>query len=275
MRDFTLGAYLDVLLLLGENRREVYGVANWLRASPKKGVLIRHDVDRRPMNALLMAKAEAELGVSTSYYFRTVGSSNAPEIMRAIENLGHEVGYHYEDLARARGNIGVAKASFSANLEYMRRIVTVDTVAMHGSPVSPFDNRDLWKHQTLLTHRLIGEAFLSVNYSDFYYLTDTGRRWGASRANLRDRPVIALEAPTSVQTTDDLLRFIQDGMFDKLALTVHPERWDQRVPGWVYQRCRDGLINAGKHFIALQRQETSRRGLAKCARRVEVSGTAL
>jgi len=54
------------------------------------------------------------------------------------------------------------------------------------------------------------------------YLTDTGRNWGG-RHSLRDTMPGA--EPVPVETTDDLIRWIESGEAEGLYLTVHPERW--------------------------------------------------
>ena len=64
-------------------------------------VVLRHDIDRKPMNALRMAELEYELGIQSTYYFR-FPCTFKPEIIRKIRDLGHEVGYHYEVLSKAK-----------------------------------------------------------------------------------------------------------------------------------------------------------------------------
>jgi hypothetical protein len=65
---------------------------------PKSLILLRHDVDLLPQNSLATAKLEHSLGIRGTYYFRIVPQSLNPEIIREIASLGHEIGYHYEDL---------------------------------------------------------------------------------------------------------------------------------------------------------------------------------
>ena len=60
-------------------------------------VILRHDVDRRPLNALTTAKLENELGIRGTYYFRIVPESFDETIIKQIAELGHEIGYHYEE----------------------------------------------------------------------------------------------------------------------------------------------------------------------------------
>lgn len=253
MRDFSLDAYMQVVHALLAKQLPIFGVAKWLNEAPQEGALIRHDVDRRPQNALDMAKAEATLGVFTTYYFRVVGSANNPEIMRAIAELGHEVGYHYEDLALAKGDHERAKSLFAEHLKALRGIVPISTVAMHGSPLSPHNNLDIWKLVSLDDFGLLGEAFITVDYSNSYYFTDTGRAWDSIKTNLRDRPAAALPALLSKSGTDGLLDFINWTEIKKIAFSVHPERWDKSMQGWCFQYAKDFAFNSAKRLIALTR----------------------
>jgi hypothetical protein len=61
-------------------------------------IILRHDVDRLPQNALRLAQLEHDMGIHGTYYFRIVPQSYNLEIMQKIAELGHEIGYHYEDV---------------------------------------------------------------------------------------------------------------------------------------------------------------------------------
>jgi hypothetical protein len=67
-------------------------------------VVLRHDVDRKPENALKMAELEHALGVCSTYYFRHPATF-VPEVIGRVQALGHEVGYHYEVLAKGEGRL--------------------------------------------------------------------------------------------------------------------------------------------------------------------------
>ena len=74
----------------------------FLTKSPSRSLIImRHDVDRKPENALRMAILENKLGVKSTYYFRTIPQTLKPGIIREVASLGHEIGYHYENLCDA------------------------------------------------------------------------------------------------------------------------------------------------------------------------------
>ena len=40
-----------------------------------------------------MARKEAEMGITATYYFRTHDDVFKPDIIREIADLGHEIGY--------------------------------------------------------------------------------------------------------------------------------------------------------------------------------------
>ena len=81
-------------------------------------VILRHDVDLLPQNSLQTAIIENKLDIKYSYYFCIVKESNQPKIIEKIRDLGHEIGYHYEDLKLADGNMEKAYESFVENLNY-------------------------------------------------------------------------------------------------------------------------------------------------------------
>jgi hypothetical protein len=71
---------------------------------PSHFAMMRHDIDRKPENALSTARVEAGSGIRATYYFRRYGSAFRPDIMKEIEGMGHEVRYHYEVLGKAKGD---------------------------------------------------------------------------------------------------------------------------------------------------------------------------
>ena len=56
-------------------------------------------MDRKPGNALVIGKFEKEAGIRASYYFRIVKESYDENIIKKIAEMGHEIGYHYENLS--------------------------------------------------------------------------------------------------------------------------------------------------------------------------------
>ncbi|MFT3754084.1 MAG: hypothetical protein QM800_14820 [Paludibacter sp.] len=144
MYDFTLTIYRQLLLALREAGYSFYSFEDWCDGKATgRYVILRHDVDLKAANSVETARIEAELGIRATYYFRVVPQSNQPELIREIAALGHEVGYHYEDLSLFNGDLEKSVDHFKQQLEHFRRFYPVRTICMHGSPTSKWDNKDL------------------------------------------------------------------------------------------------------------------------------------
>ena len=107
----------------------------------KKTIILRHDVDRLPENSLRFAKIQSSYGIQGSYYFRVVPESWDEAIIKNISEMGHEIGYHYETMDTANGDIDKAWDLFRLNLDMLRKLSEVNTICMHGSPRSKFGKR--------------------------------------------------------------------------------------------------------------------------------------
>lgn len=146
MRDFTLNAYstlVDALIAAGY---EFQTFREYIQEPLERVVILRHDVDKKPGNALQFAQIEHKKGLKASYFFLVVPESLHVDKLLAIKKLGHEIGYHYEDMDSAKGDPQKAIMSFEENLEKLRKLALIDTICMHGSPLSKYDNKDLWQH---------------------------------------------------------------------------------------------------------------------------------
>ena len=249
--DFSLQSYASACQQYLAAGGQFFTVKDWIEKSPNHGCVIRHDVDRNPKCALEMARLENELGFSSTYYFRVIGTARNPSIIREIKKLGHEVGYHYEDFCLCRGNLKLAAKSFRENLAWIRQIAEVSTVSMHGSPLSKFNNLDIWDVLNLSDEGLLGDAFLTINYQEIFYFTDTGRSW--SGINLRDMPPNAVRN-TEIKTTKELTDFLISSTNRKVAICSHPERWNADMTSWMIQLIKDNLANFLKKLVKLVRK---------------------
>jgi len=99
--DFTVNKYGNLLKALRRQGFCFQTVNGFVTDPLGKVVVMRHDVDRLPRNALVMARLEHELHIPATYYFRAVSESWNEGVIREIAGLGHEVGYHYECLGTA------------------------------------------------------------------------------------------------------------------------------------------------------------------------------
>ena len=234
--DFTLTKYSELLDAL-----KAYGFEE---------LALRHDVDLRPANSLRTAQIEAEKGLHGIYYFRAVPESWDEEIIRLISMLGHEIGYHYESLTTCDGDVDKAYGDFCANLEKLRAIVPVRSICMHGSPRSPYDSKDIWKKYDYKALGIESEPYLDTDFSQTFYLTDTGRRWDGYKVSVRDKipqyQDLWAKQGLIFHSTDDIITGLRQGIIPKrLMLTVHPQRWAPFGQDW----CKELILQNAKNLV--------------------------
>lgn len=284
--DFTLNTYSALLkVLLREYKFLTF--SNFIEnktvnsSSNDNVVILRHDVDRLPQNSLTTAKIENELGIKGTYYFRIVPESFDKEIIKQIAKLGHEIGYHYEDIdltirnrksavgspqSKTKNNknfkesqstsnhqlpshiVDSAYELFKVNLETMREIADIKTICMHGSPLSKFDNKLLWEKYDYRKLGIIGEPYLDIKWNEFGYLTDTGRRWDGISVRDKVKRITPSIINEKFKSTYDIIDNIEK-LPPKLMITVHPERWTDNLFSWSKQIVLQNVKNIVKRFI--------------------------
>ena len=254
--DFTIRKYKELLLSLQQQGYQFITFEQYCTQNKPTGqwVILRHDVDRKPQNSLATAQIEHSLGIRASYYFRIVPDSNQPEYIRQIAALGHEIGYHYEDMAIANGNAEKAFLHFQQQLAYFRQFYPVRTTCMHGAPTSQWDGRELWKQYDYRSVNIIGEPYFDMDFSEVLYLTDTGRCWDGYNVSVRDKiPVYQDKWVTQglvYHTTNDLIRAIQVGQTPRrLMITTHPQRWTDNCWAWTKELLLQSVKNMIKRII--------------------------
>lgn len=255
MRDFTIDKYKELLSNFISSGYKFLTYSEYLSCSPSaKVIVLRHDVDLLPHNSLRTAELEAELGVKGSYYFRAVPESWDENVIKKIAELGHEIGYHYESLTTSNGNVEEAYADFCKNLEALRKLTSVSTICMHGSPRSPYDSKDIWKKYSYRDLGIIGEPYFDTDFSKIFYLTDTGRRWDGYKVSVRDKiehyqDEWIANGLTFHSSHDIITALYNNSLPKQIMITVHPQRWNPIGVMWIKEAIMQNLKNVVKRFL--------------------------
>jgi len=225
----------------------------------KNCILLRHDVDRNIGNALKMAVIEHRYNLVSTYYCRMTERVFKPKYFQKIASLGHEIGYHYETLDKAKGNEVEAIKIFEQELNAFRDFIEIKTVCMHGNPLSPWLNSNIWNKYDFKEFGIIGEPYLSLDYKNVIYLTDTGRTW--ANKNIRVKDVIRNEDNQknnlligNISTTDDIINLIKEERFPQICLLAHPNRWHDHIIDWIGESILQNIKNIGKAGIVWYRK---------------------
>jgi hypothetical protein len=147
---------------------------------------------------------------------------------------------------------------------------------MHGSPRSKFDNKDIWKKYDYKSLGLIGEPYYDMDFSKFFYLTDTGRKWDGWKTSIRDK--VPQQEEWNKQglvfhSTQDIIKAVQNldtksqlntetidintsstlpstqhpapSFPNQIMFTMHPQRWSEGGLPWF----KELVLQNAKNFI--------------------------
>ncbi len=257
--DFTIETYLKLLQALISQGYNFQTFSNYIDKPKEKVIILRHDVDLLPNHSKRFSILQALKNIKGSYYFRGVPESWDESIIKEIAEMGHEVGYHYETMDTANGDVDVAWDQFRYHLDALRKLVDVSTICMHGSPRSKFDNKDIWKKYDYRSLGITGEPYYDVNFDDVFYLTDTGRRWDGWKTSVRDKVPQQEEwvkQGLSFHSTNDIINVLKRGRTlsgvevpDKIMFTMHPQRWHNAAFPWAKELIMQNVKNVVKSVL--------------------------
>ena len=244
LKDFTLHKYEQFLKSALNQGYQLTSYQDYLENDYPKAMVLRHDVDKKPQNSLRTAQLQHQLGVKGTYYFRAVPESFDDIIIKKIVDLGHEVGYHYEDLTICKGNYENAIQHFEKWLEKLRVFYPVKTICMHGSPLSKWDNKLLWDKYNYRDYGIVAEPYFDIDFNKVFYITDTGRKWDGNKVSVRDK--VSSNFNLSFHSTDELIKaFENNQMPHHIMQNIHPQRWTNNTIEW----WKELLVQRSKNVI--------------------------
>jgi len=246
--DFTVKKYKELLQSLKVQGYKFQTFERFLDNPAPKSIILRHDVDLLPSNSLRFAKIQNELGINGTYYFRAVPESWDENVIIQIAAMGHEIGYHYENLTTCKGDLKKGIYDFEKNLTNLRNLAPVFTICMHGSPMSKYDSKDLWKKFSYKDYDIIGEPYFDIDFNDVFYITDTGRRWDGNKVSVRDR--VETSFKLSFHATQEIIDFADKGKLpNKIMFTFHPQRWSDNLIIWSKELVLQNVKNIIKKYF--------------------------
>jgi len=252
--DFTIQTYKVLLQVLKEQKYAFQTFEEFIKNPKKKVVILRHDVDLLPYHSLRFAKIQNELGIKGVYYFRAVPESWDEKVIKEIVTLGHEVGYHYETMDTANGDIDKGWDQFKDNLNELRKVTQVSTVCMHGSPRSKYDNKDIWKKYDYKSLGIIGEPYYDIDFNQVLYLTDTGRMWDGYKVSVRDK--VNTTYLQTYHTTQEIIEAINNcNTPHQIMFNFHPQRWHDNAIQWTKELILQNAKNLIKKYFFVSKKQ--------------------
>jgi hypothetical protein len=227
---------------------EIKPVHNYAFSNSEKVLFMRHDVDRGLLKTQKMAELEAAAGIFTSYYFRGVSNVAKPDVIKKVRDLGHEIGYHYEELSICNGNYEKAYDLFRKNLDFIRQFYPVKTICMHGSPLSKWDNKLFWEKYTKSDFNISLDATTDIDYNITFYITDSGMGWNKGSVTVRDKVNSHFNIP--IRNTTHLQSLLLSGELpNSILLNTHPTTFSSNTFYSITNRFVHKAKNIPKYII--------------------------
>ena len=174
---FTFGGYEELINLLHVNGYKITDYYNWKEND--KCVILRHDVDIDLKQALKMAEFEVRNSVKSTYFvlltsnFYNMHSQRSREILNEIQNMGHMVGLHFDEMAYPQdaGNACKVTKDVYMELKILSEILKRDiTVFSYHRPTKAILDADIELQGAINSY---GNLF----FRQFKYLSDSRMFW--------------------------------------------------------------------------------------------------
>ncbi|MCR4660955.1 MAG: hypothetical protein K5765_03010 [Clostridia bacterium] len=184
-----------------------------------KQCILRHDIDFDIYKSLLLAKLEAKLGVTSTYFvllktdFYNPMSKKSIDMLKEIIALGHDIGLHFDEKSYGDDKDIVEKIKNEVNI--LSRILDYDVkvVSMHRP-----------SKKTLESNYVIDgliNSYSSHYFNEYKYVSDSRRRWredvneiiaSGKYKNIHILTHAFWYNDTSVDITSSLKSFVNDGI---------------------------------------------------------------
>lgn len=199
-------------------------------------VVLKHDVETDVQRAHKIAQIEKKYGHRGSYYVQAYLLSNNKnvELLFEMQQMGHEVSYHYDVLDYCKGNMEKADVEFEKNLNLFRsKGLRVVTVCQHGNPIIERNgyssNRDFFRNSSIRV-KYIDIADIMVNFkekfsTDYLYFSDAGRMFKLIYDPINNDIINSDDKNILFDSVDELLNGLDKEIGN--IISIHPHRWMQ------------------------------------------------
>ena len=218
MMEFTYSSYEGLVKALKESKYsfvDYHDYNNYPRC-----VILRHDIDNSIEKSVKLAELEAGLGVKSTYFvlltsdFYNPSSKKSIECLHRIQEFGHEIGLHFDEMAY--DELEAVPPTIIREANILSEIIgtPVTTVSMHRP-----------SQQTLYAdYKIPGmiNSYGKTFFNDFKYLSDSRRRW-----------------------REPVLDIIKNGQYDRLHILTHAI-WYNEVEEDIHETIKKFVTSANK-----------------------------
>lgn len=200
-------------------------------------LVLKHDVETNVASAYNMAKIEHKYGHKASYYVQAYLMENSDNIimLKKMQDLGHEISYHYDVMDSNKGNIKEAIAEFNEKRKlFENNGFRLETVCQHGNPVVErigyTSNRDFFRNEKVkscypdIADIMVDFKEKAFGSTDYLYFSDAGRRFKLIFDPINNDIIPSDDKNIPFDNLQSLLNYVLTE--DKnCIISTHPHRW--------------------------------------------------
>lgn len=196
--------------------------------------VLKHDVETDVLRAYELAKIENKYGHRGSYYVQAylLSDEKNVDILRKMQDMGHEISYHYDVMDSCKGDLEKAISEFEENRQkFISSGFELKTLCQHGNPVVVREgytsNRDFFRSEKVrelypdLSDIMVN--FKEAHSTDYTYFSDAGRQFKMIFDPITNDIVPSDDKNVAYKDLTALLGAIaKDG---RHIISTHPHRW--------------------------------------------------
>ena len=203
-------------------------------------LVLKHDIENTMPKAYKLAEIEHKYGHRGTYYAHAylLDDLKNVELLQKMQEMGHEISYHYDVMDSNHGDLDGAIKEFEENRQRFEKLgFPIITVCQHGNPVVErvgyTSNRDFFRSsrvQALYPH----VADIMVDYkekyhTDYTYFSDAGRKFKLIYDPINNDIVNSDEKNIPYEDLDALLVALPP----KAIISTHPHRWTDSAASYI------------------------------------------
>lgn len=216
-------------------------------------LVLKHDVETDVSHAYEIAKIEKACGHRGSYYVQAylLEDDKNVELLVKMQQMGHEISYHYDVMDSCKGNLDEAIEEFEKNRKLFKdkgfRIVTV---CQHGNPIVErngyHSNRDFFRSSRV--RELYPDiSDIMVNFkeqipTEYLYFSDAGRMFKLIYDPINNDIVNSDNKNTPFSDLSALLNGFSSDIGN--IISIHPHRWTKSVIIYIFKNIIFKIVKA-------------------------------
>lgn len=214
--------------------KEINNLSNYL--------ILKHDVETDVPKAYELAKIEQKYSHRGTYYVQAYLLDNRDNVglLKDMQNMGHEISYHYDVMDSCNGDIDRAIAEFGENTKkFEDNGFNIVTLCQHGNPivkrVGYTSNRDFFRNERVRTlYPSLSDImvnFKEMHKTEYTYFSDAGRKFKMIYDPLYNDIVNSDDKNIAYENLDEVFSEVIKG--GNIIISTHPHRWTKSATLYV------------------------------------------